>query len=110
LDSTSLSKETQVKTTTTLEGLARKHKTLGEPFWKPENRAAAAALVRDEFSDILKETLPIKEGPDVDSTKTLAPIRFKESYAGETPYRKGIKMTPRELQQCRDQLLELSPA
>lgn len=107
LDSTSLSKEAQIQTIATLEGLAHKHKTLGEPFWKPERRAAAAALVRDEFSDILKETLPIKEGPNVDSTKTPAPIRFKESYAGETPYRKGIKMAPRELQQCRDQLLEL---
>ena len=92
LDSISLSKETQVKTTTTLEGLARKHKTLGEPFWKPERQVAAAALVRDEFSDILKETLHIKEGPDVDSTMTPAPIRFKQYYAGETPYRKGFKM------------------
>jgi hypothetical protein len=107
LDSTSLSEESHSKITTTLEGMARKNKTMGEPFWKPERRAAAATLVRDEFSDILKETLPIKEGPEVDSTKTPAPIRFKESYAGETPYRKGIKMAPRELQQCRDQLLEL---
>ena len=43
----------------------------------------------------------------MDTIKTPATIRFKDSYDGETPFRKGIKMAPRELQQCREQLLEL---
>jgi hypothetical protein len=64
-------------------------------------------LVREEFNDIFKEELPIRDGPKVDTSKTPATIRFKESYAGETPFRKGIKMAPRELQQCREPLLEL---
>jgi hypothetical protein len=93
--------------TTALEDLAHTHKTLGDPFWNPDRRAAAASIVREEFEDIFKEELPIREGPEVDTTKTPATIRFRDSYDGETPFRKGIKMAPRELQQCREQLLEL---
>ena len=93
--------------TASLEEWATTHKTLGDAFWNPKRRAAAAALVREEFEDIFKEELPIREGPEVDTTKTPATIRFKDSYEGETPFRKGIKMAPRELQQCREQLLEL---
>jgi hypothetical protein len=34
------------------------------------------------------------EGPEVDAAKAPAPIRFKDTYAGETPYRKGTKIDP----------------
>jgi hypothetical protein len=81
---------------------------LGTPyFWTQGRRAAAAAIVREEFEDIFKEELPIREGPEVDTTKNPATIRFEDSYDGETLFRKGIKMAPRELQLCREQLLEL---
>jgi hypothetical protein len=95
------------KATAALEKLVHSRKTLGDTFWTQGRRAAAAAIVREEFEDIFKEELPIREGPEVDTTKTPATIRFKDSYDGETPFRKGIKMAPRELQQCREQLLEL---
>ena len=93
--------------TTTLEELSAARQTLGDAFWGPDQRSAAAALIRQEFDDIFKEELPIRDGPQVDNSKTPATIRFKDSYAGESPFRKGIKMAPRELQQCREQLLEL---
>jgi hypothetical protein len=95
------------KATAALEKLVLSRKPLGDTFWTQGRRAAAAAIVREEFEDIFKEELPIREGPEVDTTKTPATIRFKDSYDGETPFRKGIKMAPRELQQCREQLLEL---
>jgi hypothetical protein len=87
--------------------MATSRQTLGDPFWGSDQRSAVAALVREEFDDIFKEELPIRDGPKVDTSKTPATIRFKDSYAGESPFRKGIKMAPRELQQCREQLLEL---
>ena len=95
------------KANAAIANLVRTRKTLGDTFWTQERRAAAAAIVQEEFEDIFKEELPIREGPEVDTTKTPATIRFKDSYDGETPFRKGIKMAPRELQQCREQLLEL---
>jgi hypothetical protein len=91
--------------TTALGNLVLSRKTLGDTFWTQGRRAAAAAIVREEFEDIFKER--IREGPEVDTTKNPATIRFKDSYDGETPFRKRIKMAPRELQQCREQLLEL---
>jgi hypothetical protein len=94
--------------TIALENLVLSRKTLGDTFWTQGRRAAAAAIVREEFEDIFKEELPIREGPEVDTTKNPATIRFQDSFDGETPFRKaGIKMAPRELQQCREQLLEL---
>ena len=107
LDTSHSTLEQLQEATAALENLVLSRKTLGDTFWNPSRRAAAATMVREEFEDIFKEELPIREGPEVDTTKTPATIRFKDSYDGETPFRKGIKMAPRELQQCREQLLEL---
>ena len=107
LDNPDSTPEQLREATAALEDLAHSHKTLGDTFWDQNRRTAAAAIVREEFEDIFKEELPIREGPEVDTTKTPATIRFKDLYDGETPFRKGIKMAPRELQQCREQLLEL---
>ena len=44
--------------TTALENLVSR-KTLEDTFWNQGRRAAAAAIVQEEFEDIFKEELPI---------------------------------------------------
>ena len=90
-----------------LELMGENQKTMGESFWTSERRRQVAKLVEAEFDAIIKEDLPIREGPEVDFTKAPAAIRFKDSYAGETPSRPGIKMSPLELAACREILLDL---
>ena len=90
-----------------LRTLVKERSSLGEEFWDAETRKLLEQLIQCEFHGIIKEELPIREGPDIDFTKVPAVIRFKDTYAGETPSRPGIRMSPVELQQCREILLDL---
>eukprot|EP00959_Pyramimonas_sp_CCMP1952_P145047 3036760-Pyramimonas_sp.AAC.2 len=71
--------------------------TMGEGFWTGARRHQLSRLEEKEFEAIIKEELPIQEGPDIDFSKAPAAIRFKDSYQGDTPSRPGIKMSPLEL-------------
>ena len=90
-----------------MESAATQHLTLGEEFWDRGMRDLLAKRIQMEFTAILREELPILEGPDIDPTKEPAVIRFKESYAGETPHRYGPKLAPAEAKECRRILLDL---
>ena len=81
--------------------------TLGEDFWKEEIRTQLAAQIQEEFKDFIREELPVRDLPAIDHTKTLATARFTETYAGETPHRRGPKLAPAEMEHCREILLEL---
>ena len=90
-----------------LTTMGKANHTLGDSFWDVDKRQLLSKLVASEFADNLKEELPLRDGPDVDYSKAPATIRFKDSYAGETPHRPGIKMSPMEIHQCREILLDL---
>ena len=90
-----------------IQKLASQFETLGETFWTTSLRDQLALYIQAEFESMIKEDMPIRDGPAVDNQKAPASIRFKESYNGETPHRGGIKMAPVELQQCREALLDL---
>ena len=85
----------------------REHELHGEEYWSLPRREALAELVTQEFQDIIREELPIREGPEVDYSKTPATIRFKKDYDGQIPYRLGPKFAPEEMKQCREILLDL---
>lgn len=90
-----------------LADMAGKRATLGLDFWNMDRRNELGDIVRTDFKSHIKEELPIREGPDVDYTKTPATIRFKKDYAGQTPHRLGPKFAPAEMKQCREILLDL---
>jgi hypothetical protein len=90
-----------------LERMVALDQACSEEVWTEEARRQLARLVEKEFEEIIREELPILEGPEIDHTKVPAAIRFKEGYKGETPFRPGVKLSPADAETCRTILLDL---
>eukprot|EP00959_Pyramimonas_sp_CCMP1952_P133172 2784199-Pyramimonas_sp.AAC.1 len=77
-----------------LADMADRRATLGMDFWNMDRRNELGDIVRTEFKSHIKEELPIREGSDVDYTKTPA-----------TQIQEGLRRA--DATQCREILLDL---
>jgi hypothetical protein len=89
-----------------METMRRQAHTMGRDFWTHQLRQIIPEPLREEYDQTVlrQELVPHRQPSD---HLPAAPIRLREDWDGIAPFRRSIKLAPKELEVCRAQLNEL---